>query len=122
MGNGVERGLMQIEPTTEISLWQDYLAYEDDIAAYITSRCSWTGPNEDALEHDMVYGILLARTLYCWRDPEPLPDVDDIAEMAHRYKIYYNTIYGAATEEQFIENYTRYVEPYYPLTPPTTRV
>jgi hypothetical protein len=114
IGGGPALGLMQIEQATEASLWGDYLAYHGKIADYLTSRCGRGGPDATALEYDMVYGILLARVLYFWRDPDPLPDVDDVEEQAHRYKIYYNTVYGAATEQQYLENYSLYVAPHYP--------
>jgi hypothetical protein len=114
LGGGPARGLCQIEGATEASLWADYLAFHPDIAAYITSRCGRGGPDEAALEYDMIYGILLARTLYYWRDPEPMPHVDDVEEQAVRYKQYYNTISGAATEQQYCDAYARLVAPYYP--------
>lgn len=114
MGGGPARGFPQIEEATEHSLWVDYLAYHAEIADYITSRCGRGGPDEAALEHDMVYGILLARTLYLWRDPEPMPAADDLEEQWLRYKQYYNTYAGAATQEQYFENYHTYVSPHYP--------
>jgi hypothetical protein len=117
IGGGPAKGYLQIEGPTEESLWVDFLAYHADIAEYITSRCGHGGPDAYALEYDMVYGILLARTLYFWRDPERLPAVDDVEEAAKRYKQYYNTIYGAATEQQYMENYHRLIAPYYPIRP-----
>lgn len=117
IGGGPAKGYLQIEGATEQSLWMDFLAFQPDLAAYITSRCGHGGPDEHALEYDMVYGILMARTLYFWRDPERLPAVDDVEEAAKRYKQFYNTIYGAATEQQYIENYHRLIAPHYPPTP-----
>jgi hypothetical protein len=115
VGGGPARGLCQIESATEVSLWADYLAYQPALAAYITARCGRGGPDEQALEYDMIYGILLARTIYYWRDPEPLPAVDDVEEAASRWKLWYNTPAGAGTEQQYIENYQRFVAPYYPF-------
>jgi hypothetical protein len=117
IGGGPARGLCQIEGATEDSLWVDYLAYHADIADYITRCCGRDGPDETALEYDMIYGILLARCLYYWRDHDPLPDVDDVEEQARRWKTYYNTPAGAGTEEQFIQSYNLYVAPFYPMSP-----
>lgn len=114
LGGGPARGLGQIEPATEQSLWFDFLAYNPEISAFITSRCGHGGPDEVALEYDLVYGILLMRVLYFWRDPERLPTVEDIEGQSRVYKTYYNTIYGAATEEQFLDSYATYVSPHYP--------
>jgi hypothetical protein len=114
IGGGPAKGYLQIEGPTEVSLWVDYLAYNPEISAFVTSRCGHGGPDEVALEYDMIYGILLARTLYFWRDSERLPAVEDIEGQASVYKTYYNTTYGAATEEQFLDSYATYVSPYYP--------
>lgn len=118
LGGGPARGLPQIEPATEASLWGDFLAYQNELAAYINSRCGRTGPNETALEYDMVYGILLMRTLYFWRDPALLPAVDDVEEAAKRWKQFYNTPLGAGTESEYVQHYTLYVSPHYPPPPP----
>jgi hypothetical protein len=117
MGGGPARGFGQIEPATEQSLWFDFLTYHADITAYITSRCGRGGPDEMALEHDMIYGILLMRTLYFWRDPAPLPDVHDVDEAATRWKQFYNTPAGAGTTDEYVENYERLVAPWYPASP-----
>jgi type VI secretion system secreted protein VgrG len=118
LGGGPAKGYFQCEPATEADVWANFLAYQPEISAYITSRCGVTGPNVDALEHNMVYGILMARTHYFRCDPDPLPAVDDVEEAAHRYKLYYNTPEGAATEQEYIENYERLVKPYFYTAPP----
>lgn len=114
LGGGPARGYWQIEPATERSVWADYLAYQPELRAVVTKRCGRQGPNVFALEHDMVYGILLARLLYYWRDPAPLPPATDLQEQAVRYKRYYNTPAGAATEAEYVESYAVLVRPYWP--------
>jgi hypothetical protein len=114
IGGGPARGYFQVEPATETSIWQDFLAYHADLSAYVTSRCGRGGPDTSALEYDMVYGMLLARILYYWRDPAPLPAVEDVEEQAARWKQFYNTPHGAGTESQYVESYNRLVRPYYP--------
>jgi hypothetical protein len=121
LGGGPARGLMQMEPFTERSVWHDYLATRPHLVAYITSRCGQRGPNAYALEYNMAYGILLMRTLYFWRDKATMPEVDDIEEAARRYKRYYNTPGGKGTEREYIANYQQYIQPYY-HTPPSTEV
>ena len=34
-----------------------------------------------------------------------LPDADNVAELAHYWKLYYNTPEGKGTVEEFIKNY-----------------
>jgi hypothetical protein len=40
-----------------------------------------------------------------------------VEEQAVRYKQYYNTPAGAATEAQYIDSYNQLVAPYYPARP-----
>jgi hypothetical protein len=114
IGGGPARGFIQMEPATEQSLWGDFLAYHEDMATYVTRRCGRGGPDEGALEYDMVYGLLLARTLYFWRDTQALPLADDLEQQAALWKRCYNTPAGAGTEAQYIESYHRLVAPCYP--------
>jgi hypothetical protein len=113
IGGGPARGYLQMEPDTEYSLWFDFLVYNPTFAAYITSRCGRGGPDEIALEYDMGYGILLARTLYFWRDTDALPLADDLEQQAALWKRCYNTVAGAGTEAQYIESYHQLVAPHY---------
>jgi hypothetical protein len=114
IGGGPARGYFQIEPVTEASIWDDFLAYDATLSAYVTSRCGRGGPDTTALEYDMVYGMLLARIVYYWRDPDPLPDLGDVEEQAVRWKQFYNTPAGQGTESEYVASYNRLVRPYYP--------
>ena len=60
----------------------------------------------------MIYGILLMRILYFWRDPKRLPAVEDVEGQAMAWKTWYNTNLGHGTPEQFIESYEMFVTPY----------
>lgn len=113
IGGGPAKGLFQCEPATEEDIWINYLQYQETIRTAIVARCGVTEPNPTALEHNMVYQILMARTHYYRCDPDPLPPASDVEEQAVRYKKYYNTVYGAATEEDYIQSYARLVAPYY---------
>jgi hypothetical protein len=114
MGGGPARGYPQFEPASEASVWNDFLAYQPTISAYVTSRCGRGGPDEVALEYDMVYGILLMRILYFWRDANRLPAVEDIEAQSVIWKQFYNTPLGHGTEEQFLDSYVQLVSPHYP--------
>src|SRR5262245_57500457 len=114
LGGGPALGLCQCEGATEASVWQDYLAYQPALADWFLTRCGRDGPNASALQYDMVYGILLMRTIYYWRDEALLPVADDIAAQAALWKRVYNTPAGAGTPEDYMESYARLVAPYYP--------
>lgn len=61
-----------------------------------------------SLTNDLAYATAMARVHYC-RIPMALPMFDNIEEMAHYYKLYYNTPEGKATVEEFVHNYHKYV-------------
>ena len=71
------------------------------------TRCGMTA----ALQYDMIYGILLMRILYFWRDPKRLPAVEDV-EAGYSMKPGIIQILGHGTPEQFIESYEMFVTPY----------
>jgi hypothetical protein len=49
-------------------------------------------------------GVLFCRLHYL-RVPKPIPD--SLADQAHYYKVFYNTVAGAGTEAGYIENWNR---------------
>jgi len=114
LGNGPARGYWQCEPATEADIWANYLCYQPALTEWLLTRCGMTGPNVEALEHNMVYQVLMARTHYLRCDPDPLPAAKDLAAQARSWKTYYNTPLGHGTEAQYIESYTTLVAPVWP--------
>jgi hypothetical protein len=111
---GPAKGYMQCEPATETDIWGNYLAYHANLVDFLDVRCGVTAPNITALEHNMVYQILLARVHYLRCDPQRLPACGDLTEQASRWKKYYNTPAGHGTEAQYIASYEQMVAPYGP--------
>jgi hypothetical protein len=62
------------------------------------------------MEWDMGLAIVMARLRYRVVSA-PLPTADDVAALATYWKKYYNTVAGAGTVEEFVENWGRYVAP-----------
>lgn len=112
IGGGPALGYFQCEKATETDLWSNYLCYQPDLTDFVVTRSGVTGPNPTALEHNMVYQIILARLHYYRCDPFPLPDVGDVEECASRWKQYYNTPLGHGTESQYIASYQQLVVPH----------
>jgi hypothetical protein len=98
--NGPALGIFQMEPATFV----DTLTRATNIlgALYPTS------PSE-RLIYDLRYATIVARAKY-WLDPHPLPQPDDINGLWEIYKRVWNTHLGAATQQQFLGNYAKYVE------------
>lgn len=114
LGGGVARGYWQCEPATETDCWLNYLAYRPELREWFLTHCGVTGPNVEALEHNMCYGILMARTHYFRCDPERLPPADDLEAQSENWKTYYNTNLGKGTTADYIASYNALIKPYWP--------
>jgi hypothetical protein len=108
---GPAKGYMQCEPTTEADIWEHYLFYQPALIDFLAMRCGVTAANVQALEHNMVYQILLARVHYLRCDPHRLPPCGDLDGQARVWKTYYNTPAGHGTEAQYIASYEQMVLP-----------
>ena len=102
---GPARGIMQMEPATEKDIWENYLEFNPVSASYLTSETGVDCPDPEALESNLAYSIAMARMHYL-RVPGAIPVT--IEGQAAYWKQFYNTIYGAGTEEEYLENYVRY--------------
>lgn len=99
---GPALGIYQMEPATHDDLWLNYISYRPAVMA--------EGQALDArLIYDLRYATQCARLQY-YRFPDPLPAVNDVGGMWSLYKKRWNTPLGAATREQFVSNWARYVD------------
>jgi hypothetical protein len=115
---GPAMGIYQIEPNTHTDIWANFLKYRGGLSGKVRDLICpldkiWKAGIGDmgchvSLITNLAYATVIARIVYL-RAPTQLPDAKDLPGMAAYWKKYYNTIYGAGTEEQFIEHYTKYV-------------
>ncbi len=105
---GPAKGIFQMEPRTEIDIWDNFIKYRVDIAKDIYDVCGRDGPG-DWLWYDLAYQSALCRIHY-FRVPEPLPDSNDIEGLARYWKQHYNTGGGAGAVKEFIANYMELVD------------
>lgn len=103
--NGSALGIYQMEPASHDDIWDNYLKYRGDLAGKILAIDS---RNTNNLIVNLSYATAMARIQYL-RVSEPLPEANDLNGLAHYYKVYYNTAGGAATIDEFVANYQRYV-------------
>lgn len=102
--NGPARGIFQMEPRTEMDLWDYMSTRRVDIGTWMQHRF----PNGDGLlTGDLRYQILMARIFY-WRFPERLPSGTNAYSMAFYWKKYYNTFEGKGNISKAVEKYRRY--------------
>lgn len=105
---GPALGVFQMEPATETDIWKNYLSYQTELRGRVIQVSGVSGPTRLHLKGNLIYQIALCRLHYL-RRPEPLPAADDLPELAGYWKAYYNTPQGRGTEDEFLENYRRYV-------------
>ena len=108
LGGGPALGVFQMEPDTEVDIWNNYLRYRLKLACTIQVCTSVGCSSIIALEGNLPYQIVMARIHYK-RINEPLPDADDIDGLAQYWNQHYNRNPLAGTEEEFIRNYKKYV-------------
>ena len=100
----------QIEPATAHEVWNKWLpkqkSHIKDVVYSEAALQVWQSL-EDKLLSDLRFATILARLNYR-RFPEELPV--DVPGMARLWKLRWNTHLGAGTEEQFINNYQRFVK------------
>ena len=106
--NGPALGIFQMEPSTEIDIWRNYLSYRGHFIARINQIANVKGPDHLHLKGNLIYQIMMARYHYM-RAPKALPNYDDIYGIGSYWKYYYNTEKGKGTVDEFVMNYNRYV-------------
>lgn len=62
----------------------------------------------EAIENDDSLAIIVTRLRY-YTILDPLPEANDLPNLAKYWKNFYNTKYGKGTVEEFIDNYKRLV-------------
>lgn len=103
---GPALGIYQMEPATHADIKQNFLTYKPELLAKINRL----GDGADtSLIYNLAYATALCRIHY-FRVKAPLPDGNDLNGLAYYWKKYYNTPQGKGTEQEFIENYRRYVQ------------
>ena len=109
LGGGPALGIFQMEPATHDDIWANFLEFKEPLGELILEVSGhYSGPDEKAMEWNIMYAALMARMQYR-RRPEPLPAADDIRGLAAYWKQWYNTPLGAGTEEEAMLNYKRFV-------------
>ncbi|SHG85985.1 hypothetical protein [Marivita hallyeonensis] len=108
---GPARSFFQMEPATHDDIWNNYLAYRDDLRGRVEALMSL--PNADKhveLEFNDNYAAGMARVHYL-RSPDPLPKSDDIVGHSNYWKKHYNTAKGKGTPTKYQNDWTAHGGP-----------
>lgn len=112
---GPALGIYQVEPFTHDDCWRNYLAHNNDIASVIRNyagyRFKGTAIPAAEMIGNLYYATCIARIKY-WRDPKPLPDSDNIEELALYWKRVYNSAQGKGDPGRFLKLYDAYANAY----------
>lgn len=113
IGGGPALGIWMIEPETYEDIWDNFLCGKHELTDSIGEVCfdyiPTSGRSNDLI-FNLKYACAMCRIHYL-RVSEPIPK--DLPGLARYYKQHYNTPNGAATEQQFIENWNKYCASYY---------
>ena len=105
--DGPAVGLYQMEPRTHDDLWKDM---SPKLQQKIYKVSGYTSkPDAAVMEKDHKYSTIMAAVFYM-RFKQPIPQT--LMGQACYYKQYWNTRYGAATPEEFVNDYERYTKPH----------
>lgn len=102
---GPALGIYQMEPKTYNDIWQNYVAFHNDIRLRLIHGFGISAfPTEDRLIYDLRFATAMARIHYA-RITEPIPNSDDVYALWDYYKTYYNTNSGKAEMNIAIKQY-----------------
>jgi hypothetical protein len=101
-------GPFQMEEPTFTDLWNRLVSGKNLESRIMTIFNFNITPFVSTLMRDFSFAAVMCRIKYL-DVAEALPDASNVPAMAAYWKKYYNTPLGAGTEQEFIDNYHRYV-------------
>ena len=108
VGDGPALGIFQMEPTTYLDIWDNYLRFRPALQQRMAERWPMQ-PEATEMMTDLFLAAVLCR-LHYRRIPAPLPRADDLPGLARYWKRHYNTLGGRGTETEFTDNWKWYME------------
>lgn len=109
LGRGPALGVYQMEPNTHTDIVNNFISYRQSIQRVIGEKLGYDLLDHKKLVWDLRYATMFCR-LHYYRKPESLPLYDNVPALASYWKRHYNTHLGKGTEEEFIENFNRYIK------------
>jgi len=110
LGGGPALGVIQMEPATHEDIWNNFLAYRDELSTRVLSLAVPNGgdhPRANELIGNLWYACAMCRVHY-FRQPDALPGQGEYEDQAAYWKEFYNTPMGSGTEEEYLENWDKY--------------
>ncbi len=102
-------GIYQMQKNAFDDIWQRVILPNVALRAKLRLFLGYEGkPSAERMVSDIALSTAMAR-LYYYAIPSALPDANDIPALAAFWKKFYNTPSGGGTEQEFIDNYKKYV-------------
>lgn len=106
LGGGPARGIFQMEGEDHDDIWLNYIIYHPLLKTALV-KLSPSHTTDDMVDNDD-YAIAMARVHY-ERCRGNLPAATSLYGLWTYYKHNYNTMQGAATQDEFFNNYKTYI-------------
>ena len=107
---GPALGIYQMEPSTDMDIYNNFLAFNSQISGLVTGLLDYNHSPELfrlRLVLNLAYATAMARIHY-YRVSAPLPENTPEA-LGEYWKRYYNTPLGKGTVDKFVDKYDTYV-------------
>jgi len=101
LGGGPAMGPYQMEPFTDIDIWETYLRYRPELKRKVADLLIPTMARKDQLQGNLYYATIMARLKYR-RVRQALPLANDLEGMAQYHKDHYNTSAGKTVAKKSI--------------------
>lgn len=105
---GPALGYWQMEPATHDSLHVNFLAYRPALSLAVTALLNGAPVSSSALVTNIPYAAAMCRVRYYDSD-YPLPQAGDIEGYAAMWKSVYNSVEGAGTVQEFLDDWQTYI-------------
>lgn len=104
-------GIYQMQKPAFEMVWDRLIYSNPAMLARMRLLLNYNGkPPAERMASDIALATAMTR-LYYYAINTALPEADDIVELAMYWKKFYNSPIGKGTEQQFVDNYHRYVLP-----------
>ncbi len=102
--NGPALGIYQMDPADFYDIWQSFLAYRTALKDELSALATTSPARPIELQENDRFATAMARVHYL-RCPRPIPACTDLNGLWMYYKVNWNSVEGAATQDQFYRNY-----------------
>lgn len=107
--NGPAKGIFQMEPATHDDIWDNFINNNSELKGKIEVFLNaFHVHTSEMLTYNLKYACIMCRIDY-FRIKQKLPMKDDLESQAKYWKLYYNTLGGKGTVDEYMADYKVFV-------------